>query len=96
LSADRGMTWITGADWNAIKTALNVQVASAGAPGATSIDGDSRWFRHIPVLLRVNVTTRTVRERPEYSATGNVLAYKEQTQTLMLLPRHFGLEVNYN
>jgi hypothetical protein len=94
LSADRGATWTTGRDWGEIKTALNAQLATSGAPGYTSIDANptpAHWFRYVPVLVRVNVTTRTAKARSEFSPAGNALAYKETTQSLILLPRHFGL-----
>jgi type II secretory pathway pseudopilin PulG len=91
LSADRGVTWTSGTSWNAIKTSLNAQLSASGAPGFTSIDGNPHWYRSVPVLVRLDVTTRTARARSEFSATGNALAYKEHTQSLVLLPRHFGL-----
>jgi len=91
MSADRGVTWTTGATWADLKTSLNSQLSASGAPGFTRVESSSHWYRTVPVLLRINVTTRTSRARSESSPTGNALAYKEQTQTLMLLPRHFGL-----
>jgi hypothetical protein len=91
LSADRGATWTTGNDWNAVMTSLNAQLATSGIPGFTSIGNSAHWYRSVPLLVRVNVTTRTTRARSEFSTTGNALAYKEQTQSLLLLPRHFGL-----
>ncbi len=91
LSGDRGVTWATGANWDAIKTALNAQLATSGAPGSKTIDGNAHWYRSVPVLVRINVTTRTAQARSEYSPAGDALAYKEHTQSLVLLPRHFGL-----
>ena len=91
LSADHGATWITGTNWAAIKTALNGQLAASGAPGFKSVDSTPHWYRYAPILVRVNVTTRTAAQRAEYSPAGDALAYKEQTQSLVLLPRHFGL-----
>ncbi len=92
LSVDRGEHWRTGADWDAIKALLKTDLATSGAPGFTTISGNAHWYRSIPMLVRVNVTTRTLRSRSEYSATGTTSAYKEQTQSLVLLPRHFGLQ----
>lgn len=91
LSADHGTSWATGADWTALKTSLNTTLATSGAPGFTSISSTPHWYRYVPLLMRVNVTTRTAVKRGEYSPAGNALAYKEQTQTLLLTPRHFGL-----
>ena len=90
LSADRGATWITGASWASIKTALDTQLSASGAE-FKSIGASSHWYRSVPVLVRVNITTRTATARSEFSAAGDALAYKEQTQTLVILPRHFGL-----
>ena len=92
LSVDRGVTWTTGASWDAIKTALNAQLATAGTLGSTSVGGDAHWYRSLPVLVRINVTTRTAQARTEFSPAGDALAYKEHTQSLVLLPRHFGLK----
>ncbi len=92
LSADRGVTWATGASWDAIKTALNAQLVASGAPGSKSVDGNAHWYRSVPVLVRINVTTRTAQARSEFSPAGDTLAYKEHTQSLVLLPRHFGLK----
>jgi hypothetical protein len=98
LSADGGRTWAgTGdpgpASWDEIAAGLNAQLAAVGRPGYTNVSSGSFWFREIPVVVRVDVTTRTVRQRTEYSANpaAGTPAYKEQTQSLVLVPRHFGL-----
>ncbi|WLT33562.1 hypothetical protein [Geothrix sp. PMB-07] len=91
LSADRGTTWTTGNSWAEIKASLNSQLTTAGAPGFNAVENSPHWFRSVPLLVRVNVTTRTAQARAEFSATSTALAYKEQTQSLILLPRHFGL-----
>ena len=91
MSADRGAHWVTGDNWDAIKSLLNAQLATSGAPGYTSIGNSPHWYRYAPILVKVDVTTRTATQRAEYSPTGNALAYKEHTQSLIMLPRHFGL-----
>jgi hypothetical protein len=92
LSADRGANWVTGVDnWPAVTVALDAQLAKSGAPGFTSVASSPHWYRSVSLLMRVNVTTRTTQPRTEYSTSGNALAYKQQTQTLVLQPRHFGL-----
>jgi len=91
LSADHGVTWAAGSSWAAIKTSLNSKLTASGAPGYKSISSSPHWYRFAPILVRVNVTTRTAVQRSEYSAAGNAVTYKEQTQSLLLLPRHFGL-----
>jgi hypothetical protein len=45
--------------------------------------------------VRLDVTTRTAVKRSEYSATPLVnTAYKDYTQSLVIVPRHFGLTMN--
>lgn len=105
LSVDGGRTWIreaaaTGlaAGWNSgyraqVEAAL---AAGYGRTGFTSLS-DPAWFREIPLLVRVDVSTRTTLRREEYNSTATptpALAYKEQTHSLVVRPRHFGLSFN--
>jgi len=106
LSGDGGKTWaggnttdtswsnITGAATGAASPTLNWQFQSGtlkARAGLNSTGASPFWFREIPVLVRVDVTTRTVNKRGEYGATPTTAAYKTQTQSLVLNPRHFGL-----
>ena len=100
LSADAGQNWVGGSayndhTWADLRSGLDTQLATAGRPGYTSTQGLDQWFRSIPIAVRVDVTTRTATQRGEY-ATGTTptLAFKEQTQSLVMLPRHFGLSMN--
>ena len=80
------------AGWTAgIQAALDTQVAASTRADYTKTTGNASWYRDIPVLVRLDVTTRTATQRAEYSAANNVLAYKNLTQSLVLVPRHFGL-----
>jgi len=105
LSADSGVDWAgsalanttTGfaAGWtNGIQTALNTQLATVGRVDYTTTAGNLSWYRDIPVLVRLDITTRTATQRGEYSATGTTLAYKNLTQSVVLVPRHFGLPLS--
>ena len=98
LSADSGTTWVGSgsgyATWAAIQTAINTQLATVGRPGFQTITADPSWFRTTPLLVRLDITTRTANQRTEFSTTGNTLAYKEQVQSLVMVPRHFGLTLN--
>lgn len=96
LSADSGRTWTGGgANWAAIRAALDTQLSTVGRTDHTTTQGNDHWFRSIPILVRVNVTTRTATQRTEYSTTATpALAYNEQTQSLVMIPRHFGLAMN--
>jgi Tfp pilus assembly protein PilW len=106
LSANSGQSWAgydlpsttTGfADgWtNGIISELNTQLATAGRPDYTTTANDPNWIRDIPVLVRLDVKTRTAMKRSEYSTTPlTTTAYKEFTQSLVIVPRHFGLTMN--
>ncbi|WP_005033773.1 PilW family protein [Holophaga foetida] len=100
LSADSGNTWIGGPSyddktWADMRSALDSQLQTAGRTDYKSTASSEHWFRSIPVLVRVDVTTRTATQRTEFSdASTPTLAYKEQTQSLVMVPRHFGLTMN--
>lgn len=97
LSADGGQTWAglgtQPPGWDDIVAELNEQLTRVGRPGYQTIQSGSFWFREIPVAVRLDVTTRTIRQRLEYSAdpAAGTPDYREQTQSLVLIPRHFGL-----
>jgi len=104
LSADSGQNWAgigknyTGFDngWTAgIRAELNTQLSTAGRADFQTTAGDDNWIRSIPTLVRLDVTTRTAVKRSEYSATPlTATAYKDFTQSLVIVPRHFGLTMN--
>ena len=55
---------------------------------------DPYWFREIPVIVRIDLLTRTMQKRGEYGNPGAAVPtadYGTRVQTLMLVPRHFGL-----
>lgn len=83
------------AGWtNGIRSELDAQLATSGREGFKSTAGLDHWFRKIPTLVRVDVTTRTALKRSEYSPTGTTVAYKNILQSLVIVPRHFGLPLN--
>ena len=109
LSADGGSTWAgwnatngakatyAGYDtgWETgIRTELDAQLSTSGRPGAASTRIGPTWFRSLPVLVRVDITTRTATRRTEYAASPDAVAHRLQTQTLVLVPRHSGLPLN--
>jgi len=102
LSGNGGNTWAGGdpafTKWSDLTGVLNsaAHLGTYGRPGANSTAMDAFWFREIPVLVRVDLKTRTVRQRTEYSSSPTAAAYAEQTQSLVLIPRHFGLPFNAN
>jgi len=106
LSANSGLLWAgydlptatTGFNtgWsNGILSELNTQLVTAGRPNFQTTTGNQTWIRDIPVLVRLDITTRTATKRSEYSATPlTTTAYKNFTQSLVIVPRHFGLTMN--
>jgi len=105
MSTDQGKTWVRGATWAATLANLNnalgtlassgpVNVYDNPTSGYASSAQDStrpRWYRYAPVLFRVDITTRTLLKRTNYSATANTAAYRTRTQTLLIQPQNFGL-----
>lgn len=81
--------------WDAgIRADVDAQLITSGRRDYTTTRTDEHWFRSIPTLVRVDVSTRTATQRAEYSAAGNALAYRNLTQTLVFVPRHSGLTLN--
>ncbi|HJW43722.1 MAG TPA: type II secretion system protein [Geothrix sp.] len=99
LSADGGRTWagqgLTANDFlsgwtNGILSTVNTQLASVGLPSAINAS-DPNWFRETPLMVRVDLTTRSAVKRVENAAVANTAEYRERLQTLYMVPRHFGL-----
>lgn len=104
FSVDGGRNWIreaaaTGftAGWvNGLRYQTETALATKGIPGLTSM-ADATWFREIPVLVRVDITTRTATKREVYGdPVAHVAAYRELTQSIVMRPRHFGLSYKSN
>ena len=74
---------------------VSSQLATYGVPGFTTLSPttDPTWFRDIPVAVRADLTTRTAVARTEYNQTTSIptLTYNTHQETLVLVPRHFGL-----
>ena len=103
LSANGGSNWageaVTAKDFDkgwdtGIRAALDTQLGTSGRPNFKTTRGSEHWFRSIPTLVRVDISTRTANARTEYSKDPKKLAYREQTQSLVFVPRHFGLPMN--
>lgn len=103
LSADSGMNWagfgLTASDFSAgwdqgIRTQLDTQLGASGRPEYKTTRVSDHWFRSIPTLVRVDVSTRTATQRTEFANVPNTLAYREMTQSLVFVPRHSGLSMN--
>jgi prepilin-type N-terminal cleavage/methylation domain-containing protein len=104
LSANSGQSWaglnaaytgFTNGWSNGIQADLNTQLAASGRPSFTTTAGNPNWIRDIPTLVRLDITTRTATKRAEYSATPlATTAYRDFTQSLVIVPRHSGLTMN--
>ena len=109
LSVNSGQTWAgldtatntpkTYAGFNTgwtsgIRADLDTQLAAAGRADFQTTQGNEHWFRKIPTLVRLDITTRTATKRTEYAATPTTAAYRELVQSFVIVPRHFGLPLN--
>ena len=111
LSANAGQAWagygasysgLSSGWFNGILAEINTQLVTSGRQDYSSIkSNDGNWFRRLPVLVRLDVTTRSAVKRMEYNqnaptdltSASAVPTYKDVTQSLVIVPRHFGLPV---
>jgi hypothetical protein len=110
LSVNGGKSWAgldtapggTGfeAGWNGnggIRGLVDKQLETAGRPDFKSTRVSEHWFRDIPTLVRVDLTTRTATKREEFATQqgeppeAHKRVYKEFKQSLIFVPRHSGL-----
>ena len=108
LSANGGASWAgltasgtkasySGAStgWDlGLRTELDAQLAATGRADVLSTRATASWFRATPILVRLDVTTRTAVKRSEYGSKASPLAYRTFTQSLVFVPRHSGLTMN--
>ncbi len=95
VSVDGGATWIGHGSGSTtytdvFKSALDTQLGAVGLQRISNTENPS-WFREYPALVRLDLTTRSGQQRQEYSKDAKTRAYQEQTQSIVLVPRHFGL-----
>ena len=101
LSANSGNAWAGyGAGyttWALLRADLDTQLLTAGRADFKTTQGNEHWFRKIPTLVRLDITTRTATKRTEYydPLKPTVPApYRNLVQSLVIVPRHFGLPIN--
>lgn len=106
-SFDGGKTFIraagSGDDWDSIRSTVDKILTTSTSPvvlqskGVSNLD-DPYWVRYTPIIIRIDVTTRTRLKRTEYTAnldpSNPVASYRTRTETLMLSPRNFALGAN--
>lgn len=94
-----GLPHTTFTTWAEVRDLLGNHAAITSRPAPNTVEDGRFWFKDIPVTIRVDITTRTARPRSEYlqnqphtivNSTGPA-PYKIQTQSIVLVPRHFGL-----
>jgi len=104
-SLDGGATWVrkanslTSSRWTQVQAATSTAFASlatkstlaASLQGGMGSTSDPFWFNYVPVLMKVDVETRTQLKRTEFSGTANQAAYRTRRETLMISPRNFAL-----
>lgn len=88
MSVDAGSTWARGesADWADV-----LEAANAKLDASNQISDNQMWFKRIPTVLRADITSRSAMARTEYSMTKKELAYRLQTQSLLVAPRNFAI-----
>lgn len=103
-SFDGGKKWVraggSGDDWASVRGAVNDVLTKSASPvvqlsrGVSNID-DPFWPRYIPILIRIDVSTRTRIKRTEYNPSldpkNPQATFRTRTETLLLSPRNFGL-----
>jgi len=105
LSANDGKDWAglglgdTGfaSGWDSssgIRGQIDKQLGATGRPGFQTTRGREHWFREVPTLVRIDLSTRTATRRTEFSKERKELAHKEMAQSLIFVPKHFGLTMN--
>ena len=101
-SIDGGKTWLratAGNTWGTISTALNPLLKNNLSPfikqsGGLFNPALPMWTLFTPILIRIDLTTRSTMQRTEFSATNSAtspsVAYRIRRETLMLSPRNCG------
>jgi len=89
-------TTTTGKFRHVLDTSLAATTSTGGTWGRAGFKDTSSnsWFREIPLVVRIDLLSRTNVQRTEYgnhSATTPTADYGTRLQTLILVPRHTGL-----
>ena len=101
-SLDGGKTWLraggAGNTWASISAALDTKLKASTSPlvqqaGGAFNPSNPMWMNFAPLLIRIDLTTRSEIQRSEFSAASATptLAYRTRTETMFLSPRNFAL-----
>ena len=106
-SIDGGRNWLraTGGDsWAGIRAVLDSAMTAPGTSpyirqsGGVNNPSLPMWTLYTPILVRIDLATRSVMQRTEFNMAYNPAspqaAYRTRRETLMLSPRNFGIGLN--
>ncbi|WP_243288796.1 PilW family protein [Geothrix terrae] len=106
-SIDGGKTWLrasgAGNEWKDIRGALDAAIK--GSPShfikqSGGVDNPTlpMWTLYTPILIRIDLTTRSVMRRTEFSADSTAanpkVDYRTRRETILLSPRNCGIGLN--
>jgi hypothetical protein len=106
-SIDGGKTWLrasgAGNEWKDIRGALDAAIK--GSPSqfikqSGGVDNPTlpMWTLYTPILIRIDLTTRSVMRRTEFSADSTAanpkVDYRTRRETILLSPRNCGIGPN--
>jgi hypothetical protein len=104
-SVDGGKTWVrkanglTASPWASVKTATNNLILASTSPLTQKLvngmdsTADPFWFNYAPVVVKMDIETRTRIQRAEYSTTGaaGTSNFRTRRETLLVSSRNFAL-----
>ena len=105
-SIDGGQHWLRatgGNTWSGIRSVLDSAIRNNVSPyvrQSGGVDNASMpmWTLYTPILIRLDLTTRSVMQRTEFNASSTAASpsrtYRTRRETLMLSPRNFGIGQN--
>lgn len=99
LSMDGGANWARAANttsndtWANVATVAEGQIPTGSQVKKLTDPSVPLWYRYLPATIRIDLTTRTARQRTEYAAARGLsaaTAFGTRRQTLFFSPRNFG------
>jgi Tfp pilus assembly protein PilW len=92
--AGLNQTWAGLSGWNnGMVPALATQLAGYinSTSSSLAITTSNQWFRNVPTLVRLDITTQTANQRTEYATQANQAAFRTMTQSLVFVPMQSGV-----
>jgi prepilin-type N-terminal cleavage/methylation domain-containing protein len=106
-SIDGGKSWLrasgAGNTWTDIRGALDAAIKGSSSHFITQSGGVDNptmpmWTLYTPILIRIDLTTRSVMRRTEFSADSTAanpkVDYRTRRETILLSPRNCGIGLN--